>query len=214
MNLESLEDTERTTFRIAADTGLWDVLIACFVSMLAIGPLLSARLGDFWSSAVFLPVWLAVYVAIRIVHARVVEPRIGRVRFGAPRKERLRRLSLVMLAVNLVALTIGLFAAFSVATVGLWIYPIVFAAVLLVGFSLAAHLLGIPRLFVYGVTLAVAPIAGEWMFRNGYASHHGYPVVYGIAATVMAAMGLVRFYRQVLRRRPAPAPPAEFHDHA
>jgi len=41
-----LQETERGTFRAAADLGIWDILIAAFLSMFAFAPLLSGRLGE------------------------------------------------------------------------------------------------------------------------------------------------------------------------
>ena len=57
-----LVEAERQTFRAATDTGLWDIMIAAVLSMLAIGPYLSRSMGDFWSAAVFLPVFSVLYL--------------------------------------------------------------------------------------------------------------------------------------------------------
>lgn len=186
---------ERATFRATADSGLWDIFLASFFAMFAIAPLLSGRLGDFWSSAVFLPVWAAVYAVIRIVQARVVRPRIGSVRFAAPRRKRLATLAGVMLVLNCVALAAGIVAAGRAPTGGQWVFPIAFSLMLLVGFTLAGWLLQIPRLFLYGLTLAAAPAVGEVLWRRGLASHHGFPLVFGVCAAVILAIGIVRFIR-------------------
>jgi len=85
----------------------------------------------------------------------------------------------------------------------------VLGGTVLVGFSLAAYYLNIPRFFIYGLLLAVAPFVGEWLWRRGYASHHGFPVVFGIAAAAIAAVGLIKLL--VLVRGHAPlsdGPPA------
>ena len=58
--------------------------------------------------------------------------------------------------------------------------------------SLAAHLLEILRYFAYGLVLASAAVAGEWLWREGLASHHGFPVMYGAAAAIVALGGLAR----------------------
>ena len=57
MTSNDLAAAERRGFRSVVDTGLWDVMLASVVAMFAIAPLLSVRLGDFWSSAVFVPFW-------------------------------------------------------------------------------------------------------------------------------------------------------------
>ena len=66
---------------------------------------------------------------------------------------------------------------------------------ILVGFSLASFLLEIPRVFFYGLLLAVAPIVGEALFVRGYASHHGFPIVFGVSSCVILVSGIVRFVR-------------------
>lgn len=193
MTSDGLKATERRAFRAVVDTGLWDVLLASVFAMLAIAPLLSGTLGDFWSAAVFLPVYAALYLALRIVQQRVVVPRVGQVRFGPDRTARLKRFTMVMLTVNVAALVVGLagFTLFERVT-GDWIYPLTLSFILLIGCSAAAHFLDIPRLFLYGLLLAVAPMVGEWLFSQGYASHHGFPVVFGTAAGVIAVVGLTK----------------------
>lgn len=186
-----LLQAERSTFRAGADIGLWDLLIATLVSMFAIAPLLSVSLGDFWSSAIFVPILAAVYLALRFVKQRLFVPRIGVVRFGAYRQARLRRLTAVLVVVNLVALALGAVFAFRFEPGGGLLPLIVLAAALLMGFSVAAYFLNIPRYFVYGLLVAIAPFVGEWLFREGYASHHGFPVAYGATALLIATAGLI-----------------------
>jgi hypothetical protein len=190
-----LKRLERSTFRAVADSGLWDILLASVVAMFAVAPVLSSRLGDFWSSAVFLPVWAAVYVAIRVVQDRVVRPRVGSVRFAPARRRRLAWLTAIMLVVNLVALVVGIVAAIRAPAGQLWLFPIAFSLMLLVGFTLGAVVLQIPRLLLYGLLLGVAPAAGEVLWRRGLASHHGFPLVFGVCAAVILAIGVLRFVR-------------------
>jgi len=190
-----LKETERRTFRAAMDTGLWDVMIAGFLSMLAIGPLLSGRLGDFWASAVFVPFWGVLYLVLRLVRRRVVEPRVGVVRLGAERKARLGRFSAIMVGVNVVALVGGAVFAWRP---GSTVAPVVFLGlIVLSGFSIAAYFLDIPRYFAYGVLLVVAAVVGEMLFRRGLVSHHGYPVMFGASALAIAATGLLRFAKHL-----------------
>ena len=78
----SLKQIEKKAFKSAHSDGLWDILLGCFVLMFAVAPLLSERLGDFWSSAVFLPFWGLVYFAVRFLRTSVVAPRVGTFRLG------------------------------------------------------------------------------------------------------------------------------------
>lgn len=197
-----LKRMERSTFRAAADTGLGDIFLASVFAIFAVAPFLSGRLGDFWSSAVFLPVWAGVYLVIRRVHARVVIPRVGIIEVGPRRRARLRRFTLIMLAMNIGALALGAYAASRSTAEQGSVFPLVLSVILLLGFSLAAYLLEIPRLFFYGVLLAGAPFVGEKLFQRGLASHHGFPITFGVAAVIILVSGLVRFRRVVPRRMP------------
>jgi len=207
MNDTDLKRIERATFRSVVDSGLWDIFLASIVAMLAIAPLLSVHLGDFWSSAVFLPVYAAVILMIRVVQVRVIRPRIGVVEFARPRRQRLVLLSVIMLVVNVVALIAGFVAFTRVPTVDGRIVSLTLSLVILVGFSAAAFFLEIPRVFFYGLLLAAAPPIGEALFVRGYASHHGFPVVFGVGATVILLCGIVRFIQFLPRPQGADGPP-------
>lgn len=192
-----MQKVERGTFRAAVDIGVWDILIATLVSMFAIAPLLSGSLGDFWSSAIFVPILAAVYLALQLVKRRLVLPRIGVVRFASYRQARLRRLFVVLAAVNVVALALGTFFALRFEPGNGLSYTIVFSLTALAAFSLAGYFLNIPRFFFYGLLIAIAPFVGEWLFRKGYAPHHGYPVVFGTAAALIATVGLITLILRV-----------------
>jgi TctA family transporter len=172
---------------------------------------LSGRLGDFWSSAIFLPIWAALYLVLRAVKRRVVEPRVGVFHFSAVRKARLGRFTVIMVAVNVIALVAGILAAFNSGTT--WVPPVIFGVIVLLAFSLAAYFLDIPRYFFYGVLLVVAGAVGEVLFQRGLVSHHGYPVVFGFSAALIAAIGLLRFAKHLPPRTSTDAPAAAGRNH-
>ncbi len=207
MSDRDLQSLERRTFRSVRDDGLWDVLIAGVIAMFAIAPPLSDVLGDFWSSIVFVPMWLAVYAATEQVRERVVVPRVGLVRFSKDRIQRLHRLGLAMLAVNSFALVLGLTIAIGVQQdrldIGGAAYPLMFGLMALVVFSAAAYATNIPRYYLYGLMVAIAPLVGEWLWRRDLATHHGYPIVFGISAALIAVAGIARFV-SVIRDHPLP----------
>jgi hypothetical protein len=199
---KSLEEAERQVFRTAYQDGLWDVFLGCFVLMFAVAPLLSASLGDFWSSAVFLPFWGLVALAMWWIRRQVITPRVGVVKFGPARKRKLRRLGLVLLVVNVVALVLGIVFALRSTVPGQGV-SMAFGLIMLVGFSVAAYLLDFGRLYVYGLLVFLAPLVGEWLYRQYGVPHHGFPLTFGIAAGIMVLTGLVIFYR-LLRDNPLP----------
>jgi hypothetical protein len=197
---------EREAFVAATDTGLWDVLLASVTLPFAVAPLLSARLGDYWSSAVFVPFWIAIYFLVRYVREKFVAPRVGHAQWGAFRRSRLKRLMIAMLAVNIVAFGIG-WLAYVNAEQGaneIWAFPITFSLIVLVLLSLAAYAVSIPRFFFYGLLLALCPLLGEVLFRQGIASHHGFPIVFGAASILIAAIGVTKLVRLITGTPRAP----------
>jgi MFS family permease len=199
---KSLQEVERKVFRTVYQDGLWDVFLGCFALLFALGPLLSVRLGDFWSSAVFLPFWGLVALAIWLIRRHVVAPRLGVVKFGPARKRKLLRFNLAMLVVNVLALVAGIVVALQ-STVPGQVVPIGFGLVLLVGFSVTAYLLDFRRLYLYGLLVGLSPLVGEWLYTHYGVPHHGLPVTFGLSSAIMIGTGLVIFAR-LLRDNPLP----------
>lgn len=199
----SLKEAERKVFRTATDDGLWDVLIGSVVLMFSIAPLLSQRLGDFWSSVIFLPVWGLVYLVIWLVRKYVVKPRLGTVTFGYARRKKLTRWVRVALVANLMVLILGLLVFAGYGNLPEWLPVVIFGLIMLSGFYIAAYLLDFPRLYFYGTLASLSPLVGEWLYRNLGASHHGFPITFGVTACVMILGGLVIFALW-LRHHPLP----------
>jgi hypothetical protein len=212
----NLKSAERKAFQTTFEDGLWDVFIGCFALEFAIAPLLSGSLGDFWSSAIFLPFFGLAYLAIWLARKHVVAPRIGKARFGKVRVNRLRRFTIILVGVNVVLFVLGLLAAFAFggassgdSTLLGNLLAVLLGLILLAGFSVAAHLLDFPRLYLYGALLFVATPVGEWLYRYHGAAHHGYPIVFGITAAIMIVTGLVLFVRLIRNNPIAEMPEVE-----
>ena len=199
----SLKEAEKRVFRITYDDGLWDILLGCFFLVFAIAPFLSRSLGDFWSSAVFVPFWGMVFLVVRLIRKWVVVPRMGIVKLGRARKTKLMKLSIVMLVINVVAFILGIIAAMTVGSFPGQMPAIILGLTLLIGFSIAAYFLDFTRLYVYGLLVGLSPLIGEWLWTQGLASHHGFPITFGAAAGIMMLVGLSVFLR-LLRDNPVP----------
>ncbi len=199
----SLKEADRKVFRTAYNDGLWDIFLGCFILMFAIAPFLSPSLGDFWSSALFLPFWGLVFLVIQLIRKYVVTPRIGVVKYGQARRNKLMKFSVVMLMVNVIALILGFVAAINFGRVPGQMTTIIFGLIFLIGFSIAAYFLDFSRLYIYGLLVGLSPLVGEWLYTYGNAAHHGFPITFGTTAGIMILIGLAAFVR-LLRDNPVP----------
>jgi hypothetical protein len=199
----SLKEAERNAFRSQYNDGLWDIFLGCFFLIFIVALYLSPSLGDFWSSVAMLPLWGLVFLAFFLTRRFIVTPRIGKVKFGPVRMKKLTNFTITMLVVNIAAFILGAVAAANFVRVSGSVVSVIFGFVFLAGFSLAAYFLEFNRLFVYGLMLGISPLVGEWLWANGYAAHHGWPVTFGTISGIMILVGLVLFIH-LLRGNPVP----------
>lgn len=196
----SLKEIERSLFRASLRDGILDIQIGCVLLIFAIAPLLSVYLGDFWSSALFLPFWVLILLGGKWLRKTFIQPRIGRIEYGSYRIQRLKYLNLAILIFNLVALGAGLLAFFRFQIAQGWL-PL--SILFLVGFSLAGYLVESPRFFLYGILTALAPIIGEFLYQNYRFTHHGFPVTFGMLSGALILTGIVMLVR-IFRNYPLP----------
>jgi len=199
----SLKDLEKSVFKQSIQDGIIDIQIGAFTLIFAIAPPLSRFLGDFWSSMIFLPFWGLLFLGVRIVRNKMIQPRIGKIEFGSYRKKRLSRLNLGILAFNLVALILGVLSFYQFSDLPGWIHTTRLSIVLLVGFSLAGYMLEFTRLYIYGFLSAAAPLIGEYLYQNLGFSHHGFPVTFGVLSSIFIITGIVILI-QIFRNYPLP----------
>ena len=144
-----------------------------------------------------------VFLLVRLIRKHVVAPRIGAAKFGRTRKVKLKKFSFVMLGVNILAFILGLVAAINFGKVPGQTFSISFGMMLLIAFSIAAYYLDFGRLYIYGLLVGLSPLVGEWLWTNGYATHHGFPITFGASGGLMILIGLAVFVR-LLRDNPVP----------
>jgi hypothetical protein len=189
-------------FQASFEDGLIDIGIAAFTLMFVVAPFLSVPLGDFWAAAVFIPFWGLIFLLLRWVRKRFVFPRIGIVTFGAERIARLKRGGVVMLVLNVIFLAVGAITFFYPGELG-FLIALRFSAIMMIFFSMAGYFYDFPELYVYGVLCALAIPGGEWLRQQGYASHHGYPVVFGTITGIIFLRGLYKFIRLMQHDTPS-----------
>jgi len=198
----SLKDLEKNVFQKSFQDGLLDIQIGImmltFVLVLYLGP----YLGDFWSSMIFLPVWAGIFYGLRIFRKKIIQPRVGVVEYGKHRKTRLKKITLVIMVINVLALILGVVSFFYFSTLPGWFYSTQLSIIILVGFSLAGYMLEFPRLYLYGILAASAPTIGELLYTRLGVPHHGFPVTFGVAGGLMILCGLIILLR-LLKKYPS-----------
>ncbi len=170
--------------------------------MWAAAPYLSLYIGDFWASAIFLPLWGTLYLVMRWVRKNIIRPRTGVVKYGVARKKKLTVFTLIMLALNVIFMLLGIMAFFLSTGPG-WTRMMPFALMLLVSFSLAGYFLDVTRFYIYGILLAGGFFVGERLYQNYGFTHHGYPVVFGFLMVVIFLTGIYKFV-SFIRDNPLP----------
>lgn len=199
----SLRDAERKVFLTATQDGLTDIFIGSIFMIFVFSPLLPEAWGDFWRAAFFIPVWGLLWLGIWLARKYVVRPRIGTVRFGPARKTRLRKFTVVMLVLNVIAMGFGIVASVGADVLSGYTVSALFGAMCLLFASIAAYFLDTRRFFYYGLLTLIAPPIGEWLWQNNYASHHGIPITFGVIMAIIILTGVVMFIR-VVRKNPIP----------
>jgi hypothetical protein len=199
----SLKEADRKVFSASFDDGLVDIFISGVVLMFAVAPFLSVYLGDFWSSAIFLPFWGILFLVLRWIRINMIKPRGGVVKYGPSRRRKLTLFTGIMLVLNITIFTLALVVGFALPNSPGWTVLLPFSAMVLVLFSLAGFFLDVNRFYAYGLMLAAGPFIGEWLFQNYRVLHHGYPVVFGIYAGIIFLIGLIKLLT-FLKNNPLP----------
>ncbi len=200
----NLKELERKAFRSTFQDGLWDIFIGFLFTQFAIAPLLSERgLGDFWSSVVLFPIYMIVLIGIMVLKKYVVAPRLGMVQFSKKRKSKFKKLILMTNIILVIGIIAGVFFVDLSSLQIRWLAPVTFSLILLIGFSVAAYLLDLIRLYIYGAMNSLAVVVGEMLFQFVGASHHGFPVAFGVTSSIMIIVGVVLLLN-FLRKYPKP----------
>jgi hypothetical protein len=189
----SLKEADRQVYRSAFEDGFVDIFLSSVVLMWALAPYLSVYMGDFWSSAIFLPIYGVLYLVLRWIRKNWITPRAGVVKYSVARKKKMSAFTWIMVSLNVIFLILGLVAFFNPGGPG-WTKTIPFAVMLMLGFSLAGYFLDVLRFYLYGLFLGSGIFVGEWLYQNYGFSHHGFPAVFGFLSGVIFLTGVYKLF--------------------
>lgn len=208
----SVKEAERKALRLALyQDGLWDIFMGCMLLMMSLYPIIRAAIGPLPNLLVLLATLAALAVGFDLVKRRVIMPRIGLVRLGKPQKARIKALN--VLALILVIATFALYALAAMsneaapasAPASTWLQnldvDLAFSVLIVALFALAAYVLNVPRLHLYG-----------WLFGVGNFASTVLDVYYGhrfhapmaIAGAIVLTIG-VKMFGRFLRDYPVPS---------
>jgi len=210
MNELDLRTIERRSWRAALRGGLTEILFGT----LMLGGAASYVLSDFGapsiaSTGALLAACVLGVLLTHVLRQRHVAPRVGRAKFSAARRRRLRRMRVLLAAC--VVVTIGLVVATALAgradtgVLGVlrgYRMAAVVSTVVLVPLGVLALFLDHPRFLLLGGLIAAAEFVLATLDRYG-GPPHDRVLVYGVIGGASLAIGFATFARFV-RRVPRP----------
>jgi hypothetical protein len=203
----TLQAMERKVYRSYYQDGLLDLFLGVMLAQFAIAPLLSVwGMGDFWSSAIWLPVYLAALLGMHWAKRRIVEPRLGQVKYSPERRAKIRYFTTGAVALGVIMFAAGLIVFIKGdLRVSEWTFPATVATGLFLAFFILGMWIRAARFILYGIWTSFASLAGEMLFRKALATHHGFPLAFGTSSLLFVGSGIVLFLR-FLKRYPSPNP--------
>lgn len=200
-----LKALEKKAYQSTFQDGLWDIFIGFLFTQFAIAPILSTHgFGDFWSAMIFLPIYLMVLTGVKLLKKHVVAPRLGQANFSKKRNAKLRLLVLVTTIIGVLGIIAGVFFVELSKLNSQWLFPALFCLILLISFCAAGYLLDLNRFYGYGALTSLAVVVGELLYQNAGASHHGFPIVFGVTSSSIILAGVILFLN-FLHKYPKPA---------
>ncbi len=203
MKPDSLKGLERRVFRLSTGHGGWDLYLGFLLA--AIGA--SALVEDLgWGDS---SIWLVGIMAVTLVlfyavQQWIIRPRIGNVRYGVRHTASLRSVGTIIGSALLVGVLVWAIYTTS-SRIPRWttILPVLLWVVIsLSGFSLAAHLIGIPQLYLYGLLYAFG-FASLELIQSPVT--RALPVLgCGLLIITVGIVRFIRFLRRYSRVEPLP----------
>ena len=199
----NLKELERKAWRSFFDDGLWDIYLGILLALMGVSAFLDRlELTETVAMGIYIGLLILVMLGMWAAKRFITVPRLGRVKFGAERKKRRMKTSLVLFASVvfgfILFLVVGGVARGEVSRELPWdvIIPAAWALNMLLVFGLMGYFLDFERMYFIGLVYAVV-LPLDFLLRNAIGTHMK-PFMFFIAGFLIVAVGavyLARFLR-------------------
>ncbi len=203
MTMFNLNEIEKKAYRSTFQDGIWDIFLGLVLLILAVGALLS-NIGVPEGRNMIILVVLQVLALLAFIAGKkcITVTRMGFVKFGPKRKNKIRKSHIILLVSVLAGLVVFVAAALVIRSYPagrpklLLLLPAAWVANAVIVFSFLAYYLDCTRLYAYGVLFAL-PVPIDMVVKE-FAGVNLSPIAFAVPGMVMLVIGtmlLVRFLR-------------------
>lgn len=199
-DIVDLKELEKKAWKSFFDDGLWDIYLGLLLALMGISGLLDKMaLSEGQSMAVYLGLMFVVMGAFIAGKKFITVPRIGRVKFGAARQKKRKKTTLVLFISVIVGLAAyWLFAGVNSGKFGQGLplktlFPLLYAANMLIVFGLMAYFMDFERLYFIGMMYALPVPLDRWLYTS-YGINLDY-LLFATPAALIVAVGIWYFVR-------------------
>lgn len=173
----NLKEAERKAFQLStSQDGLYDIFIGTYIALLSATPWLDENgLRTPWNVILAFGLGMLIFLGVILLKKFVVTPRIGQVRYGDKRKQRMKRLAIGMAIIFL--LTVALF--------GMTVSAIYFREPIFSGLSGGSFPIDIVHTAAGVFILAIFSVIG---YMNDYARMYFYGFLFGLGYVVSTTL--------------------------
>jgi len=205
-----LKTAERKAYQLStSQDGLYDVFIGTYIVLLSANPWLDENgLPTPWNVTLTLITGLLIFLGVMLIKKFVVAPRIGQVRYGPERKQRIKRLAIGMAIIFLLTLALfgmtvsaiyfrkPLFSGLAESSFPLDIVHTAAAIFIFALFSMIGYMNDYVRLYIYGFLFGLGYIISTTLQDITGNSFYWPWAVAGLVAVITGLVLFVRFLRE------------------
>jgi hypothetical protein len=202
----NLKELERKAWRSFFDDGLWDIYLGLLLALMGVSSFMNTlNLTEAMHMGIYIGLLIVVMLGFWAAKRFITVPRIGRVKFGAERKKRRIKTSLVLFASVIFGfvlfMVIGGVARGEVNRTLPWdvIIPAAWALNMLLVFGLMGYFLQFERLYFIGLLYAIV-LPLDFILKKSTELRIA-PYMFALAGFIIVAVGVI-FLRRFLQNYP------------